>query len=460
MTYNFSIKPKKVHKVLTAHREIKSITIPTQADYETMSSLLETEPESMNNQLPILWDKAIDYQVIDSVGNKWIDFTSCIFVANVGHSNPEVVSAINKTVNKGLLNAYYYPTKERADFTKDLLVAAGEKFNKVLLLSTGSEANEAAVKMGIIYGSRIKSNKRKILSFENSFHGKTMGSQMVGGKPKEKKWISWQHPDIINIPFPYPWVLEEQNKSGEQFFVETLNQLIEDKVLSSYEDIAGFIFEPYQGWCAVFLPSDYMKAMRAFCDANKALMISDEVQSGFGRTGKLFAYQHFNVDVDIIVCGKGISSSLPLSAVIANKEIFGDNSSFNSTHGGNPVAVAASHASLLYLTRHNLVKQSEEKGKLLEDNLLKWQKEYPKHIQKIYCKGLLASVFLNSGTSEPNDIFVDRLIEKAFYKGLVSVRTSSGTLKLGPPLTIPEEALIEGINVLKESLKELIEESV
>lgn len=458
MSYKYSIYPKSVPYKNTDHVTIQT-SIPCEEDSKTMESCLDTEPESMNNQLPSVWNKAIDYQIIDTAGNKWIDFTSCIFVANVGHANSDVVEAINRTVNKGLLNAYYYPTAERAEFTRNLLNASGQGFNKVLLLSTGSEANEAAVKMTMIFGSKKNSKKRKVLSFENSFHGKTMGSQMVGGKPKEKKWIAWQHPDIINIPFPYPWILDQQSKSGKQFFIDTINQLIETKQLESIEDIAGIIFEPYQGWCAVFLPNDYMQTMREFADKYNFLMISDEVQSGFGRTGKLFAYEHFGVDVDIVVCGKGISSSLPLSAVITREEIIGDNGSFNSTHGGNPVAVSASNASLGYLLKHDLVNQSAQKGKLLETLLSEWQKQLPQYIDKIYCKGLLASVFIKSNTSESNEDFVDKLIEKAFYKGLVSVRTSSGTLKLGPPLTIPESALIEGIEILKESLSELIEEN-
>lgn len=456
MSYKFSIKPKNVTFKKTKHVFINS-QIPCEIDSEIMQSCIKTEPDSMNNQLPAVWSKAIDYQVMDSVDNKWIDFTSCIFVSNVGHANPAIVQAINATVNKGLLNAYYYPTAERASFTSNLLKAVGQTYDKVLLLSTGSEANEAAIKMAIIYGTKQSRSKRKIISFENSFHGKTMGSQMAGGKLKEKSWIGFQHPDLINIPFPYPWVLEKQNKTGEQFFEDTIKELNETHGIAK-ENIAGFISEPYQGWCAVFLPKDYAQAMQKFCNENNSLLIIDEVQSGFGRTGKLFAYEHFDITPDIIICGKAISSSLPLSAVITKNYIIGDNQSFNSTHGGNPVAVAASDASLAYLINYNLVGDSERKGNILEYILNKWQKECPEYIDKVFCKGLLASVFIKSNTEESNEDFVDRLIEKAFYKGLMSVRTGSGTLKIGPPLTIPEDALEEGVEILKESLSELINE--
>jgi 4-aminobutyrate aminotransferase-like enzyme len=453
MSHQFSLNPRKVPKKRTKHVLIET-EIPHVEDHNVMVSCLSTEPSSMNNQLPIVWDKAIDYQVYDISGNTWIDFTSCIFVANVGHSNPDVVDAIVQTAKKGLLNAYYYPTRERESFTRNLLKAAGSNFSKVLILSTGAEAVEAAVKMCIMRGSTVSPTKRKIISFDNSFHGKTMGAQMVGGKPKEKQWISWQHPDIINIPFPYPWVLEEKKMSGREFFLSTMQELSVDP-----KDIAGFVSETYQGWCAVFLPEDYARAMRDFCDHNESLVVMDEVQAGFGRTGKLFAFEHLGIVPDIIVCGKAISSSLPLSAVITREDFTCGNQSFNSTHGGNPIAVAASDASLNYLIKNDLTIASEKKGFLLDSMLRRWQEKRPDHIQRIYCKGLLASVFINSKTKESNEDFVDRLIERAFYKGLISVRTGSGTLKIGPPLTIPEDALIEGVEILKECLEELIAEN-
>jgi 4-aminobutyrate aminotransferase-like enzyme len=185
-------------------------------------------------------------------------------------------------------------------------------------------------------------------------------------------------------------------------------------------------------------------------------MIIDEIQSGFGRTGKLFAFEHFNIIPDIITCAKGISSSLPLSCVLTRKEIIDTDLSYNSTHGGNPVAVSASYASVKYLINNNLISESERKGEILKKELLKWKKEMPKNISRINCRGLLASVFIESPDKNNID-FVDKLIEIAMRKGLMSVRTGSGTLKIGPPLTITDEALIEGVYVLKESLRECLD---
>lgn len=440
--YKFSQIPIDCERVFTEHRIIKT-SIPAPSTIPILESCSYYEPDSMNDQLPIVWDSAENFSVFDNAGNKWIDFTSCIFVSNVGHSNPLVCSAIKSAVNKRLLNAYYYPTKERADFSKLMIDITPNSFNKILFLSTGSESVEAAIKMSIKFTGR-----KKILSFDGAFHGKTMGAHMAGGKFKAQTWIPVTT-YVKHLPYPNSWYLEEQNMSGEEIFKKDFADI-------NPKDYAAIIFEPYQGWSAEFMPKDYAQKLRDWCNANGVLIIIDEIQSGFGRTGKLFAFEHFEIIPDIITCAKGISSSLPLSCVLTRDEIANTDMSYNSTHGGNPVVVAASLASVKYLIDENLISESKRKGEILHKELLKWKGEMPKNISRVNCRGLLASVFIESPDGNNND-FVDRLIEIAMRKGLLSVRTASGTLKIGPPLTITDEALIEGISVLKESLKECLD---
>ncbi len=448
----FSYVPIKTEKIETANRRIVT-DIPSPDSISILERCVKYEPPSMNNQIPIVWDRAKGFNVYDLSGNKWIDFTSTIFVANVGHSNDRVKSAIQNMLDQDLLNAYYYPTKIKADFCEFMIEnACGPEFEKILLLSTGSEANEAALKMSRIWKRGISPESKSIvISFENSYHGKTLGSQMAGGKPKEKKWIIEEIKSNYHLPFPYPWVLEEMGMDGAEFFRKSIDELIRDNGLEE-SDIACMIMEPYQGWCAVFIPEDYAKEMKKFCVDNRCLIISDEVQSGFGRTGKMFAYEHLGIVPDIIVCGKGISSSLPLSAVITSSEISSVDQSFNSTHGGNPVAVAASLESVRVLMDEDLIGNSERLGITLERELFKWRDECPYLVSDIYCKGLLASVFLKSPLDDISDSeFVDMVIEEATRMGVMSIRTASGTLKIGPPLCITEDALLEGISVLMES---------
>jgi 4-aminobutyrate aminotransferase-like enzyme len=446
----FSNTPKQTKFIETKNRKIFT-NIPSPETIEFIEKSKKYEPSSMNNQIPIVWDRASGFNIWDKSGNKWIDFTSTIFVANVGHSHPRIKKAITQMVEKDLLNAYYYPTEIRTEFSKYLLDNTCKGlYDKVLLLTTGSEANEAAIKMAkIIKYKKNTNSKNIIISFENSYHGKTFGSQLAGGKPKEKFWIS-EKTNNLHLIFPYPENLIGTN--GADFFKISIERLMLENNINT-KDISAFITEPYQGWCAIFLPKDYAKEMKNFCEKNDILLICDEVQSGFGRTGKMFAFEHLDVIPDIIVCGKAISSSLPLSAIITTKEIAECDGSFNSTHGGNPVCVAAALESLRIIDDEDLVNESERKGKILESELIKWQTEVPECISKIYCRGLLASVFIESPSEDiSNADFVDMLIEEATRRGLMSIRTASGTLKIGPPLCITDDALIEGVSVLKESL--------
>ena len=436
--YSFSLTPVECDKVITKHRRIVT-PIPAPSTIEILEKCAKNEPNSMNDQLPIVWDVADDFYIRDNAGNQWIDFTSSIFVANVGHANPKVVESISYEIDKKLLNAYYYPTKERADFSELLISITPKCMDKVLLLSTGSESVEAAIKMSIKFTGR-----NKVISFDKGFHGKTMGSAMVCGKGND--WVPVTS-YVNHFTFPNPWNLD--GISGKDFFETQIKDI-------NPKEYAAVIVEPYQGWSAQFLPNDYAKALREWCTKHNILLIIDEIQSGFGRTGKMFAFEHFNIVPDIITCAKGISSSLPLSCVLTRSEIINTDMSYNSTHGGNPVAVAASQASVEFLLENNLVSESERKGKILGEELTKWQSENPINIGIISQRGLLASVFIKAPYGNDAE-FVDKLIEIAMRKGVMSVRTASGTLKIGPPLTITDDALIEGVQVLKESLQECLD---
>ncbi len=452
--YKFSLKPQTVPLVSSKHRKIVT-AIPSPETLGIIEECLKYEPASMNDQLPLVWDKASGYQVFDCSGNCWIDFTSTIFVANIGHGHPKVVEAITQTAQRPLLNAYYYQTDARAKLVKKLIEITPEPLNKVVLLSTGSEATEVSIKIAVKHGLKIHSEKNIVVAFDGSFHGKTMGSQFLGGKPDSKKWIGQQLGSILHLPYPYPWVLQEQRISGEEFFLKSIKNLSEKVDL---KNICAFMAEPYQGWAAAFFPKDYIQAMATWAKKNDALIGFDEVQAGFGRTGKLFGFEHYDVIPDIIWCGKAISASLPVSAVIANEKVLDVDPSINSTHGGNPVGAAASLACLNVLQDEDLVRESYRKGKIVYQELLKWKEQRPDYIGEILGVGLVWGIFiLNPNTKKLDIKLVDRMIEKAMQKGLLSIRTSCGTLKFGPPLSIPDDALIEGIQVLRESLDECID---
>ena len=445
-SYKFNLIPKEVPKINTKYRKIVT-SIPPENSIPILNDLRKYEPASMSLELPVVWDIAENFQVFDKNGNCWIDFSSGTFVVNVGHRHPKICKAISETVDNNFLHNYYFPSEIRAKLVKKLHEMIPENLNKVFLLTTGAEATECSIKLARIHGKKTNPKKIGIISFLGAMHGKTLGALMVGGKTKEKHWIGNLDPDMYHLQFP-------SKDSGEEFFEESIKKLEQTGV--DLSTITAFMVESYQGWGALFYPKNYIKALRKWANEHDVIVIFDEIQSGFGRTGKLFAYEHYEVEADIVCCGKGISSGLPLSAVVGRKELIDVDPSLNSTHGGNPVCCAATLASLEVLEDENLVNESARKGEILEKGLLLIKDNYPKRIE-ISGKGLIFAVHIKNPSTDALDAeLVDRIIEKCMQKGLLLIRTGTGTIKIGPPLTIFDDALLEGISVIAESIRECI----
>ncbi|WP_321504077.1 aminotransferase class III-fold pyridoxal phosphate-dependent enzyme [uncultured Methanoregula sp.] len=426
-----------------------------------LDDLDKYESRSMHGQMPIVWDHAEDFQVGDRYGNTWIDFSSTIFVANAGHANPKICEALKRIIDQKLLHSYTYYTEIRRDYIRKLIEFTPSQFEKAFLLSSGTEATECALKLMRMQGNAIGKKKPGIISFEGSMHGRTLGSQMMGGTPAAREWIGYEDPNIHRLPFPYPWTLKDDHGhpvSGEALFTRHIEHLQKTGV-NPDTDICGFILESYIGWGAVFFPVDYVKALVAFARKHDILVTFDEIQAGFGRTGTLFAYQNYGVEPDIICCGKGISSSLPLSAVLGSRKIMDlpDIGSMSSTHSANPLCCAAGLANIEFIESHNLVADAKRKGKILLDGLKGIQKKYPDRISEVLGKGLVAAILIvDPKTRLPDSLTASLICEKAMQKGLILVHTGRESIKMGPPLTIPDEALLEGLHVLEESIKEIV----
>ena len=456
--YMFRREPKAVPAVSTKHRKIRT-KLPVPEGLEIIERSVKYEPWSMNHQLYAVWDKAVDYQVFDKWGNVWIDFSSGIFVTNAGHGNPEMVDALEKMVRKPLLNCYYYFLEERSLLAEQLVHMAPAHMDKVFFLTTGAETTECALKLCRIHG--IKQNPKKVgmIAFGGAFHGKTLGAQTMAGKPASWKWIGTMDPAIYHLPCPTDAFSDMSQiydeKAGQEAFERDIKTLEAQGV--DLDSIAGAIFEPYQGWAALFYPIGYIKALREFLNERNALLVSDEVQAGFGRTGKLFGYEYYDVKVDLICCGKAVSGALPLSAVLGSKEILDVDGSLNSTHGGSPLPVASALANLRYLEREHLVDRAKKNEEIIRRKFEEMKALFPERIISIHGMGMaFAAVVVKPGTKELDVELVDRIIERAYEKGLMSIRTMTGTIKIGPPLTIPQDALEEGMDILIESMKEIV----
>lgn len=457
-TRTFNLKPVKVPKVKTSHRVINT-SIPVPESINILNRIEKFESSNVKDQLPVVWDRAEGFQIFDKWGNCWIDFTSTIFVTNSGHNHPKIINAIVGQ-QQTLGHAYSYATEIRSQYIEKLIKFVPGYLEKVSLYSAGTEATERAVKLARYYGKKFSPTRRVIVGWDGNYHGKTMGAQMISGQHADKGWIGELDPNIVHLPYPYPWVLEQLGITGKELFEEHL-KILEAKNITA-KNITAFMAETFQGWAAVFYPVDYIKELRKWTQENDILLIFDEIQSGFGRTGKLFGYEHYEIEPDLVCCGKGISGSLPLSAVLGRGDLIDLDPAYTSTHGGHPVACAAGLANIEVFIEENLVTEAARKEAILRSHADGWAKMFPGLIGDVFVKGMIMGVFIMKRDAKDRmdvDIqFCDQVVEKAMQKGLFLIRTGRGTLKLGPPLNIPDNALVEGLEVIGEVISELIDE--
>lgn len=453
MGKEFSIVPKEVRPVETKYRRIAT-PLPHPDSVATLEKLRKFEPISMRGQPPLVWDRAEDIFVYDKYGNRWMDWSSGVLVTNAGHAAPEICRAVQEQVNRRLLHSYVFPNEPRAALVEMLASLAPEGLNKVFLLTTGSESTECAIKLSRSHGIRVGGKKKiGIVGFERGFHGRTLGAQQAGGMAGQKSWIVNEDPAILNAPFPDGYW---QTETGFDTFLSA----IEQRGLKP-ENIAGVLMETYQGVGPDFAPVEYVRRMAEWCRENKVVLVFDEVQAGFGRTGKFWAFEHYGVTPDLICCGKGISSSLPLSAVIGRENImdqFGPGS-MTSTHTGNPVCCAAALASVQKIVSEKLTENAARLEPVLLDGLRKIRQHYPKVVGHVTARGLVGGLqTVKPGTSEPDHDLAHAIIERCFHKGLLffaPVGAWGQTVKIAPPLTIPRDALEEGLAVLAEAVEEV-----
>ena len=443
-------------RIETKFRRIRT-PIPVPEAQLILDELNRYESRAMHGQLPVVWDRAEGFQVHDAWGNTWIDFTSTIFVANAGHANPRVVEAVREQLAKPLLHAYNYATEIRAEYLHYLIEVTPASFEKAFLLSAGTEATECALKLMRLQGHKVGKRRPGIIAFEGNWHGRTVGAQMMSFNPGQKAWTGYSDPNIHHLPFPYPWRVEALLDPGS-YFERSIAALLEEKKLDPDQDLCGFMLETFQGWGALFYPEGFVRAVREFADRHDMLVAFDEMQAGFGRTGRLFGYLHYGVGADLLCCGKGVSSGLPLSLVLGSREVMDlpDIGSMSSTHSANPLACAAGLANLKALLEDGLIENASVLGETLQRRLEDMQGRFPAYIAHVFAKGLLAALHLRDTPGRSGADLATQISEEAMRHGLLVVHTGRESIKLAPPLVITEEALEEGLQVLEEAIEAIV----
>lgn len=410
------------------------------------------EPPSMTPPLNVYWKKAIGSTLWDTNKKKYVDFTSTIFVTNIGHGNLSMKKKIGKVLNSPISHSYTYYNQFREEYIKKLIKFVGKKkLNKCFFMSSGTESTEAALKLMRLNGLKKSKKKIGIISLSGNWHGRTMGAQLMSDNKDQSLWITSKDKRIYHIDFPYPW---EKKFDKSEFFINSIKKRF-SKNFNFKNNICGIMLEAFQGWGAFFYPKNYIKSLVKFAKKNDILISIDEMQSGFGRTGKKFAFEHYDFTPDIVCCGKGMGSGLPLSGIISSKKLIDvDNANLQSTHSGNPFSCAAGSVTLDEIKRLKLVNHSKEKGKILLKKLNQIKNENKDIISFITGKGLIAAIIFKKFKGiEAKKIATD-ICKICLKNGVLLVNTNRDSIKLGPPLVITKREIIDSMKVLSNAFKE------
>ncbi|HXB68149.1 MAG TPA: aspartate aminotransferase family protein [Candidatus Acidoferrales bacterium] len=453
MTTEFTLVPRSVARVETSYRRIVT-QLPVPESIPILQKLYQYEPLAMRGQPPVVWHRAEGFQVYDAWGNQWIDWSSGVLIANAGHGRAEIANAIANQARSHLLTSFSFANEPRARLVERLASILPEPLKKVFLYSTGSEAIECAIKMCRTYGVKAGGrSKHVIVTFENAFHGRTLGAQQAGGIPSLKEWIVNLDPGFVQVPFP------DGFRTPDTSF-ESFERALGECGIEP-QNVAGVMLETYQGGSSAFAPVPYMQLLRKWCTGHKALLVCDEIQAGFGRTGTLWGFEHYGVVPDLAVFGKGISGSLPVAAVAGRPDVLDlyPPLSMTSSHAGNPVCCAAALASVNLVIDENLAEKARVTGDLLHRRLRALAAKH-RQVGCVAGKGLVAGVAcVKPGTTEPDAALAFRVVQAAMERGVLMfapVGFGGATVKISPPLIIAEDAVNESVDVLEAAFTEAV----
>ncbi|MBI4392706.1 MAG: acetyl ornithine aminotransferase family protein [Euryarchaeota archaeon] len=392
-------------------------------------------------------------------GEVFLDFTAGVGVNSTGHAHPRVVKAIAEQAAKFIHFAgtdYYYAVQ--VELARRLTeITPGLVAKKVFYTQSGTESNEAAIKI-----ARHKSHRKQILAFYGAFHGRTAGSlSLTASKIVHKERFFPTMPGVTHVPFanPYrnPWGIDGYAEPDR--LVDATLRYIQDYVFENAvpaNEVAALFVEPVQGEGGYIVPpKTFLPRLHELCRENGILLVADEVQSGIGRTGKMFASEHFGVEPDIVSIAKGIASGMPLGACIARSDLDFDRAGAHSnTFGGNPVSCAAAMATLDVIRDEKLVENAATLGKHLSKRLAGF-KERHDLVGDARGLGLMQAIDLVKDRKTKEHAVKERaaVIEAAYKRGLLVLPCGKSSVRLIPPLIIDREQLDEGLDILDECLK-------
>ena len=397
----------------------------------------------------LVWGEAHGALVRDIDGRELVDFTSGILVANIGHAHPQVAEAIARQA-RTLLNAYDAPHPLRAELAERLVRLAGPPIEAVALLTTGAEAVDACLRI-----ARAATGRHGVVSFSGAFHGKSLSTVAVSGLPSTRRGSGPAWPGIVVAPYPNPY--RPPTGAAAEDLAGWCVAFADDLIATNLsEPPAAILVEPYLGGGGCIVPpSAFFPGLRALADRHEALLILDEVQSGFGRTGTMFAFQHLGVAPDLVAVAKGIASGVPMSAVLGRRALLDalPPGTLWSTYGGNPLACAAALATLDVLTTPGLVERVGPLGDRIADKIRSWDDQ---GIGDVRHAGLSFGVELVTDrrrkTPDPERALA--MVTAADAEGVLILPPAGwhgNVVRMAPPLVIEDAELDRGLAALRRA---------
>lgn len=417
-------------------------------------AIIEREKHYASPSYIKLYDLVVDHAsgpwVYDVDGNRYLDMMAGIAVASTGHSHPKVVTAIKNAADKFIhicgTDFYYDSMVKVIEKIASYVPSMGPK--KVFLTNSGTEAVEGAIKL-----ARYHTKRQNIIAFKGSFHGRTTGAiALTSSKVKYRAHFGPFMPGIYHVPYCIP-----NNVSETEIYSQVIRDLENDffKTIVDPKEVAAIVVEPIQGEGGYIMPTKFfLRGLRRLCDEHGILLVYDEVQSGVGRTGFMYASELFEVYPDIFVTAKGIASGMPLGAIVAKSTVMTwGRGTHGSTYGGNPIACEAALATFEVI--EGLLPEIRKNGEITIIKLKALAEKYSV-IGEIRGTGYMIGVkFVNPLTKRPNIAYMEELEQLAFSKGLLLLGCGASTIRLAPPLIVTQYEIDIMLKILEECILEL-----
>ncbi len=427
--------------------------IPGEKSRELLARRQQFVARGVSSTMNVFAAKADGAVIEDVDGNRYIDFAGGIGAMNVGHARPEVTRAIAEQAAKFTHTCFavmmYEPYIDLAERIVKITPGTFEK--KALFFNSGAEAVENAVKI-----ARYATGRQAIIVFDNAFHGRTLMTMSMTSKVKPYKYgFGPFAPEVYRAPFPYPYRMNMTPRESAEFCIGELERMFVGDVTP--DQVAAIIIEPVQGEGGFMVaPPGFLRMLKEVCEKYGILFVADEIQSGFCRTGKMFAVEHDGVVPDLMIIAKSMGAGMPISGVVGRAEIMDapPPGTLGGTYSGNPVACAAALAVLDIYEREDLAARSREIGQAVIDRFLKLQEHFACIGDVRGLGGMVAMELVRDrATKEPDSHLASDILAAAHHRGLVLIKAGmyDNVLRVLVPLCVTDEQLQEGLDIFEEA---------